>query len=328
MRRVGAEHLIKIAIDKFEDAIREELINPDNYKFVDVELTSLMQKLLERQPGKNQLDDDYSYNNTNFGFSIYNENLANTKERNKYNPCHGTPERIMTIYKDTIDVRYIYDTGINIDRVRDRIKYLAAHRHIELDLYAHIEKCPIYEEDFSKEVRKDVDSIIMDFVESIADELAKKYSLANPAKLTTEQINTLLKNISSYKTVRPIPEKQPPKIQVELPEVVVDPDQQLDRELANNIDWCLKTHNLSAMFTNHYRISWDEKSRSLEVKNTDETSKPALLTIRHTTDGWVADEKNINLKREILNRILTENEKIDKYRSQSTSQTNKQSRAR
>jgi hypothetical protein len=327
MRRVGSENLIKIATDKFKDAIREELVNPDDHKIVDIELTSLMQKLLERQPGKNQLDDDYSYNNPNFSFSIYNENLANTKEWNKYNPRHGTPGRIMTICKDTIDVRYIYDTGIDINRVRDRIKYLAAYRHIELDLYAHIEECPIYEKDFSKEVRKDVDSIIMDFVESIADELVKNYSLANPAKLNSEQINILLERIGSYKIVRPLPEvKSLPEIQIELPEIVVDPNQQLDRELGNNINWCLNAHNLSAMFITDYRISWDDKLQSLEVKRTSEISKLALLTIRYTSDGWVADEKDIDLKHKILDRILKANEKIDRH--QSTSQTNRRSISR
>ncbi len=109
-------------------------------------------------------------------------------------------------------------------------------------------------------------------------------------------------------------------------ETQVDPNQQLDRELGSNIDWCLNAHNLSAMFITDYRISWDEKSQSLEVKRTSEISKPALLTIRYTSDGWVADEKDIDLKHKILDRILKANEKIDRY--QSTSQTNRRSISR
>jgi hypothetical protein len=143
---------------------------------------------------------------------------------------------------------------------------------------------------------------------------------------TAKQKNTELliySNLTKQQTDLKLKLQVEPQIKIK-----VDLNQQIDRELGNNIDWCLSAHNLSAMFTTHYRISWDEKSQSLEVKNTGETSKSALLTIRHTDNGWITDEKDINLKREILGRIIKENEKVEKYRSQSTSKLNRQFRSR
>jgi MobA/MobL family len=103
---------------------------------------------------------------------------------------------------------------------------------------------------------------------------------------------------------------------------------QLDRKLANNIIYCINAYTQDKIITKYHQLSWDEASQSIEVKLKTEISKPPILTLKYTSDSWTTNEKDLELKREILKKVLEVNQEINDRQSQKSNEPKHHSRGR
>lgn len=157
------------------------------------------------------------------------------------------------------------------------------------------------------------------------------------AKLETEEKPEIIKQIAivSIHKVIVIAEPEPKtkleeqiNIQKLEPNLKLDIHNELNQELGDNIMNCINAYSQNTIITRHHRLSWDEASQSIKVKLKTEISKSPILTLKYTLDGWTTNEKDLELKREILSKVVEVNQEIDDRRSQELHKPTRHSRGR
>ena len=111
-------------------------------------------------------------------------------------------------------------------------------------------------------------------------------------------------------------------------ELEVDPHQDLDRLLGNNIMWYLQHYKQNSIATKYHVYTWQPDSQSIEVKRITETLNPPLITLQYRNDTWVTQNKDVELKKEILKQAKEVNQTLKEFKEQNISQTPSQSRGR
>ena len=108
----------------------------------------------------------------------------------------------------------------------------------------------------------------------------------------------------------------------------IDPHQDLDHLLGNNIMWYLQHYKQDSIATKYHVYIWQPDSQSIEVKRVAETLNPPLIILQYKNDAWITQNKDVELKNEILKQAREVNQTLKEFKEQNISQTPAQSRGR
>ncbi len=108
----------------------------------------------------------------------------------------------------------------------------------------------------------------------------------------------------------------------------INTNKEIDKEIADNILRYLRIHKESKIaINNSHLISWETRSKCIEVRRINETTKQPLLIITNKNNEW-SSNANDEVKEEVLEAILKANQKVDKYLSESRQNKNTKYRGR